>query len=282
MCKEKIEFKARNIMNAECTSCTITAHPIMILKETAMIRWMAMSMVLVWLTGCAVISRPIVYRSIKKEPVIDYFYLAPGVRVGDRARYIGDHPSMKDSVQVARIASLTDGVYEVVLEPERRDVLDFEKHLFVTDEGRVIRAHVIIAGEQTPLAVVSPSETGYFRSKKLEKLAVPQTLTLNGHNYSMEYILTYEIFLESFGFLGGGHRADVTIVHMIDPSVPMGLVKTLMIMDTTVTPGAEAFLGVILKAANPDVFSSHEVLSDLFSATRKERQSWRLVFTYQP
>lgn len=247
-----------------------------------MIRWVAGAMMVVWLTGCAVITRPIAYRSIKHEPVIDYFYLPPGARVGDRARYVGDHPSMKDSVQVARIAGLTDGVFEVVLEPESRDVLDFEKHLFVTGEGRVLRAHVVIEGEQTELAVVSPSETGYFRSKKIEKLAVPQALTLDGRTYSVQSILTYEIFLESSEFFGGGHRADTTIVHMIDPSIPMGLVKTLMIMDATITPGAEAFLGVILKAANPDVFSSREVLSDLFAATRTARETWRLVFTYHP
>jgi hypothetical protein len=247
-----------------------------------MIRCIACFLILAWLTGCAVIARPIAYRSIRNEPMIDYFYLPPNAAVGDRARYQGDHPAMKHSIQVARIAGKTDGLYDVVLEPEDRSVLDFEKHLFVTETGRVVRAHVIIDGEITPLSVVAPSETGYFRSMTVETLPIPQALTFNGLDFSVETILTYEIFLELSDFFGGGQRADVTIVHLIDPSVPMGLVKTLMVMDSTITPGAEAFLRVILKAANPEVFSSQDILRDLFYATRTERQSWRMVFTFLP
>lgn len=245
-------------------------------------RCIAAVLILTWLTGCAVLMRPMAYRSIRNEPVIDYFYLPQNARVGDSARYAGDHPAMKDSIQVARIAGKEDGVFEVVLEPERRHVLDFEKHLFVTDTGRVLKAHTVIEGTVTPLSVVSPSEAGYFRSLTIETPAVPQKLHLDGRDYSVEKILTYEIFLESWDFLGGGHRADVTVVHLIDPAIPMGLVKTFMVMDTTITPGAASFLGTLLKAANPDVFSTQDILSDLFSATRTDRQSWRLVFTYQP
>lgn len=247
-----------------------------------MVRWMAGCLIVIWLTGCAVMVRPMVYKSIKKEPVPDYFYLPPDAKPGDRARYVSDHPSMKDSVSVARIESFSDGLFDVVVEPESRKILDFEKHLFVTAEGNVMRAHVIIGGEKTPLAVTPISENGYYRSRKIETLAKPQHLTLNGHDYSIEKIITYEIFLTWNDFLTGSVKADMTVVYMIDPSVPMGLVKTLMLGDSRVDKGADAFLSVILKAANPDVFSSHEVLSELFSATREERKSWRMVFTYKP
>lgn len=244
--------------------------------------WIAAAALISLLTGCSAITRPMVYRSIKKEPVIDSFYLHPGAKKGDKARYASDHKSMTDTIQVARIADIRDGLFEVVLEPESKATLNFEKHLFVTPQGKVQRAYALIDGERFPLAVVAPSPTGYFRSKKLEKLAMPQDLTLAGRSYVIESVLTYEIFLDTTVMAGDNLKADITIVHLIDPRIPFGIVKTMMVMDTRYTPGAEKFLGVILKAANPDVFSSREVLSDLFTATRTEREQWRLVFTYLP
>jgi len=46
--------------------------------------------------------------------------------------------------------------------------------------------------------------------------------------------------------------------------------------------GARDFIDVLVKAANPDIFSSYDVLNDLYSSSKAIQTDLLMEFDYQP
>jgi len=248
-----------------------------------MFRWVAVCLSLMTLTGCATMLTNYVAGNIKKTPVYDFFYIHPGAEVGDTALYIPNLEWMEGNGNRVTLIAKEDGLNVVALEPLNKDVFDYRQVFWVTDEGRVKKAELQHNGTVFPLRVESMNpENGYFRNVTFEKVATPQRFDYKGRVYNVEYIETRQMSHHSEGLFLGPMDADMTTIFFIDPSVPFGLVKTFISAKIKKGAGALDFVHVAVKAANPDVFSSHEVLNDLYSSSKATNSNLFMEFDYQP
>ena len=248
-----------------------------------MFRWIAVCMSLMTLTGCMTMARNYVVGKMKEAPMYEFFYIHPGANVGDTALQIPQGEMWEGNGTRVTLIAKEDGLNLVSLEPLNKDIFDYRHVLWVTDEGQVKKAELQYNGEIFPLRVegVNP-ENGHFRNVIFEKVAIPQRFESKGRVYNVEYIQTQQISYHSDGVFMGAMDADMTIIIFIDPSVPFGLVKSFMSGKTKKGAGAFDFIGVAMKAANPDVFSSREVLNELYSSSKSTEVEWMMEFTYEP
>ena len=181
----------------------------------------------------------------------------PGLRSGTRPC-----KGMEGNGQRVTLIAKGDGLNLVALEPVNKEVFDYRQVLWVTDEGRVKKAEFQYNGEVFPLRVEGVNrENGYFRNVTFEKVATPQKFEYKGRVYNVEYIETRVMNYSSLNAFIGYLAADMTTIFLIDPSVPIGLVKTFMSGQVEKGPGARDFIDVLVKAANPDIFSHYDVLN---------------------
>ncbi|VFQ46793.1 hypothetical protein [Desulfoluna butyratoxydans] len=238
---------------------------------------------LIPLTGCMSLLQGYVVSSMKKEPVCERFYIHPDPKVGDTAFYTSDNENMTGNGSRVTLVSREDRVNLVSIEPENRKMLDFRKLYWVTDNGRVLRAQLEYKGEITPLKVEGENpESGYFRRVAFERCAVPQHFDIKGRSYNVVYIQTQQMVHHSGDPFFGTVDADMTQVNFYDPDVPFGLVKTVLSGKTKAGAGAFDFIGAALKATQPDVFSTREVLNDIYASSKSSEHSFIMDFNYTP
>ncbi|SCY37820.1 hypothetical protein [Desulfoluna spongiiphila] len=238
---------------------------------------------LVSLTGCMPLLQGYVVSNMKEEPVCERFYIHPEPKVGDTAFYTSDNEHMKGNGSRVTLISREEGVNMVALEPENRKMLNFRKLYWVTDDGIVIKAQLEYKGEITPLKVEGENpETGYFRRLTFERCAVPQRFEAKGRSYTVKYIQTQQMVHHSGDPFFGTVDADMTQVNMYDPDVPFGLVKTVLSGKTKAGAGAFDFIGAAIKATQPDIFSSREVLNDLYTSSKSSEHAFIMDFNYTP
>ena len=248
-----------------------------------MVRWFTVCLSLMTLTGCMTMARNYVIGTLKEAPIYECLYIHPGAKVGDTALYTSQDEMMKGNGSSVTLIAKEGGLNLVALEPQNKEMLDYRQVLWVTDEGKVKKAELQYNGEIFPLRVEGVNrESGFYRVVTFEKVATPQRFESNGRTYNVEYIETRQISYHSEDLFQGAIDADVTSIFFIDPSVPFGIVKTLMSGKTKKGTGVIDFLGVAVKAASPDIFSSSEVLNDLYSSSKSSDVNWMMEFNYEP
>lgn len=248
-----------------------------------MFRWVVVCLSLMTLSGCMTMARNYVVGTMKETPMYEFFYIHPGAKVGDTALYTSKHEGMEGNGQRVTLIAKEGGLNLVALEPVNKEVFDYRQVLWVTDEGRVKKAELQYNGEVFPLRVEGVNrENGYFRNVTFEKVATPQKFEYKGRVYNVEYIETREMSFSSVSLVLGILDADMTTVFLIDPAVPFGLVKTFMSGEMEKGAGARDFIDVVVKAANPDIFSSYDVLNDLYSSSKAIQTDLLMEFDYQP
>lgn len=255
-------------------------------KKTRLLHLGVACLALLFFSGCTAMiqgyAKGYVISSMQKEPIYENFYIHPNAKVGDKARHASEDPNMKGNSHLYSIVDWSDNLFEVVIEPENKSTLPYQQHLWVSRDGKVKKAELWYNGDRFPLRVEGVTKNGHFRSVKRETLATPQTLEINGRTCRVEYIETREISYHNADVLAGSYEADTNVIYFIDPGVPFGLVKTLMTGKVSQHPDAAKFLEFLLKAANPDIYSKQNVLSDLYALTKTEKINWNLEFSYQP
>lgn len=248
-----------------------------------MFRWFVVCLSFMTLSGCMTMARNYVVGTLKETPMYEFFYIHPGAEVGDTALYTSKHEGMEGNGQRVTLIAKEDGLNLVALEPVNKEVFDYRQVLWVTDEGQVKKAELQYNGEVFPLRVEGVSrENGYFRDVTFEKVATPQKFEYKGRVYNVEYIETRVMSYGSQNALMGCLSADMTTIFLIDPSVPFGLVKTFMSGEVEKGAGARDFIDVIVKAANPDIFSHYDVLNELYSSSKATQTDLLMEFDYQP
>ena len=234
-------------------------------------------------TGCMSLLQSYVVSSLKKEPVYEQFYMHPNPKVGDTAFYTSDNENMRGNGSRVTLVSREGGLNQLELEPENREMLDFKRVYWVTDEGRVVKAQLEYKGEITPLPVVGEDpENGYFRNVAYERCAVPQRFEIEGRVYTVVYIQTQQMVHHAGDPFFGTIDADMTQVNLYDPGVPFGLVKTVLSGKTKSGAGAFDFIRAALKATQPDLFSSREVLQEIYTASKSSDLAFVMNFNYTP
>jgi len=246
-----------------------------------MVRMTLALIFLIPLTGCMSMARSYVMSTLKKAPVYEHFYIHPGAEVGDTALYTSENKQTEGHGQRVRLIAKENGLNVVSIGPSNTDLLDFKHLLWVTDEGNVVKAQLVSGDDVFPIRVEGADpERGYFRKVTFEGVAVPQRVEIRGRVYEVSYIETRQVMHNHEDLFIGTVSSDMTHVAFYDPTVPFGKVKTVVAGKTKKGAGAFDFIDVAIKAGNPDLFSSKEVLNDMLSTSKADDLVWKMEFNY--
>lgn len=245
------------------------------------IKYSIMFFTAISLLGCMSLGRDMAINGMTQESVYERFFIHDNPAVGDRGFYISENKNMKGNGYTVTLKEIDNGLNVVAIEPENKSMINFEKLLWVTNDGWVKKAELRAYNKVYPLKVEGTGSDSYYRSVTFEKLPLAQKFESHGKTYSVKYIQTRQMAMKGQGEIFSGKFDGTTVsVELYDPSVPFGMVKAMMTGTIDVHPSVSRFLAVAMKAATPEIYSRPSILMDLYDATQIETSSWGMDFYY--
>jgi|GEM_PF-1428976 len=223
----------------------------------------------VLLSGCMSYIRDITIQTIVDDPVYERFYIHDNPKVGDKAIYTSDHRDLEGMGYTVTLKQIIDGLNVVSIEPRNKTFAVWEQLYWVTNDGWVKKAELHAYDKVYPLTIKSAGSPT-IPSATFEQLATPQKLTINNKTYTVKYVQTREAMrnIESDPLMVmGAMRSDIVFVEFFDPSVPFGIVKTMMSGSSQMDANMLDYIQVLKKATSPQVFAKDDMLEKLYNTT---------------